>query len=153
MNTAWIRTGIVLLVLTVAAGCAGTRSGAVYSRDQARAAVEVHNGVVEEVREVMIEGTKTPVGAIAGGVMGGVLGRGVGGGSGRDIATVGGALGGAAVGATAEERLTRRRGLEIQVRLDDGRTLVVVQEADVSFSPGERVRVLKGHDNVYRVRH
>ncbi len=153
MNTAWIRVSIVLLVLTVAAGCAASRSGAVYSRDQARAAVEVYNGVVEEVREVMIEGTQTPIGAIAGGVMGGVLGRGVGGGSGRDIATVGGALGGAAVGATAEERLTRRRGLEIQVRLDDGRTLVVVQEADVMFAPGERVRVLKGQDNVYRVRH
>lgn len=144
---------LFVLVLAGSTGCVSSRSGAVYSRDQARAAVEVFNGVVEEVREIMIEGTQTPLGAIAGGVMGGVLGSGVGGGKGRDIATAAGAIGGAGVGAMAEERLTRRRGLEIQVRLDDGRTMVVVQEADVAFSPGDRVRVLRGHDNVHRVRH
>lgn len=153
MSKILVSTGMVLVLASLVSGCASSRSGAVYSRDQARAAVEVHNGVVEEVREIMIEGTQTPVGAIAGGVMGGVLGRGVGDGRGRDIATVGGALGGAALGSAAEERLTRRRGLEIQVRLDDGRTMVVVQEADVAFAPGDRVRVLRGHDNVYRVRH
>ncbi len=144
--------GLAMAVMMFGSGCAASRSGQVYSRGSARSAVEVYPGVVEEVREVMIEGTKTPIGAIAGGVAGGVVGSTIGGGRGTRLATTGGALAGAAAGTAAEEGLTRRRGLEIQVTLDDGRTLVVVQEADVAFHAGDRVRVLREGDGTYRVR-
>ena len=133
------------------AGCAPSTSGQVYSRDQARQAQSVEAGTVESVRQVMIEGTKTPIGAVAGAATGGVVGSTVGGGSGRTVATVIGALAGAAAGAAAEEGITRKQGLEIVVRKDSGHTIVVVQEADVVFLAGDRVRVIIAADGTTRV--
>ena len=133
------------------AGCASSRSGQVYSRDQARQVQTVEAGTVESVREVMIEGTKTPIGAAAGAVTGGVVGSTVGGGRGRTVATVVGALAGAAAGTAAEEGITRKQGLEIVVRKDSGHTIVVVQEADVTFLAGERVRIITAADGTTRV--
>lgn len=132
-------------------GCVSSRSGEVYSRDDARRAQTVIAGTVESVKDVVIEGTKTPAGTVAGGVAGGVLGSTVGSGSGRTVATVVGALAGAALGTAAEEGLTKSQGLEIVVRRDDGSTIVVVQEADVRFSPGDRVRIITGPDGTTRI--
>jgi outer membrane lipoprotein SlyB len=53
------------------AGCPAGVGGKDYSRSQARSVQEVQMGVVESVREVLIEGTKTPIGAGAGAVVGG----------------------------------------------------------------------------------
>ena len=133
-------------------GCAPSQSGSAYSRAQTRQVQEVQMGVVESVRQVQIEGTKTPIGAGAGAVVGGVAGSTVGGGRGRGIATVLGAVGGGLAGAAVEEGVTRRQGLEITVRLDNGRMLAVTQEADESFAPGQRVRILTG-GGVTRVSH
>lgn len=133
------------------AGCASSKSGQVYSRDQARQTQSVEAGIVESVRQVMIEGTKTPIGAVAGAATGGVVGSTVGGGRGRTVATVVGALAGAAVGTAAEEGITRRQGLEIVVRKDSGHTIVVVQEADVKFQAGDRVRIITASDGTTRV--
>lgn len=143
---------LAVLWIATLSGCVSSRSGQVYSRDQARSAVEVHYGVVEDVQEVIIEGTQSALGAIAGGVAGAVVGSTIGGGRGTRLATTAGALGGAGVGAVAEEKLTRKKALEIQVKLDEGRTMVIVQEADRLFQVGDRVRVLLGSDGVYRVR-
>jgi outer membrane lipoprotein SlyB len=146
---------ITLLLFTVVTayitGCASSRSSEVYSRDQTRQAHTVETGTVESVKEVLIEGTKTPVGAAAGAVAGGVLGSTIGRGRGRTLATVGGALLGAAGGAAAEEGLTSKKGLEIVVRKDSGETIVVVQEADVPIYPTDRVRILRGNDGTTRV--
>ena len=146
---------VIVLVLLAGTGllasCASSRSGQVYSRDQARQEMTVSYGTVREVRSVQIEGTQSGVGAVAGGVAGGVLGSQIGGGAGRIVGGVLGALGGAAVGAVSEEGLTRRNGLEIMVELDTGQTMSIVQEADVQFSPGERVRVLRASDGSSRV--
>lgn len=132
-------------------GCASSRSSEVYSRDQARQAHTVENGTVESVKEVLIEGTKTPVGGVAGGVAGGALGSTIGRGTGRTLATVAGALAGAAAGAAAEEGITSKKGLEIVVKKDNGETIVVVQEADVPIYPNDRVRILRGSDGTTRV--
>ena len=125
-------------------GCASGTGGKDYSRAQTRTAQEVQMGVVESVREVNIEGTKTPIGAGAGAVIGGVAGSTVGGGRGSVVgATVGAVLGGLG-GAAAEEAVTRQKGVEITVRLDSGRMIAVTQAADQEFRVGDRVRVLSG---------
>lgn len=129
----------------ISAGCASSRSGEVYSRDQARQEQVVRMGVVEAVKPVQIEGTKTPVGGLAGAAVGGVAGSNVGGGKGQIIGGIIGAVAGGLAGAAAEEGLTRKQGLEITVRLDNGSLIAVVQEADQQFAPGDRVRVLSGH--------
>ena len=132
-------------------GCVSSRSGEVYSREDAGRAQTVVTGSVESVREVLIEGTKTPVGTVVGGVAGGVLGSTVGSGAGKKIATVLGSLAGAAAGTAAEEGLHRKAGLESFVKQDNGQTIVVVQEADVLFAPGDRVRIITAPNGTTRV--
>jgi outer membrane lipoprotein SlyB len=124
------------------AGCPAGLGGKDYSREQARTVQEVQMGIVESVREVNIEGTKTPIGAGAGAVVGGVAGSTVGSGRGSVVgATVGAVLGGLG-GAATEEAVTRQKGVEITVRLDSGRMLAITQAADEVFQVGDRVRVL-----------
>jgi outer membrane lipoprotein SlyB len=144
---------LIFLVSAVAlAGCASSKSGDVYTRDQTRVVQTVMMGVVESVRQVQIEGTKTPVGTATGAVVGGVAGSTIGGGRGQTIATVLGAVAGGLAGSAAEEGITRKDGVEITVMLDSGTMISVVQEATELFNPGERVRVLEG-GGVTRVTH
>jgi len=126
------------------AGCPAGLGSKDYSRSQARTVQEVQMGIVESVREVTLEGTKTPIGAGAGAVVGGVAGSTVGGGRGSVVgATVGAVLGGLG-GAAAEEAVTRQKGVEITVKLDSGRMIAITQAADQEFRVGDRVRVLTG---------
>ena len=76
-----------------------SRSGKVYSRDQARVTHTVYYGTILRVEDVVIEGTSEGAGTLAGGAMGGVLGSTIGGGSGRAIGVVGGAILGGLAGA------------------------------------------------------
>ena len=123
-------------------GCPSANSGTTFSRDETLHAQNVLYGTVTDVRAGKIEGTKSAVGGIAGGVAGAAVGNLFGGGKGNTIATVAGALGGAAAGAAAEESLTAKNGLQITVQLDNGQTVVIVQEADVMFQVNQRVRVV-----------
>ncbi len=138
-------TGIyALAVPLLLAGCQSTLTGDYYSRDDARRIQTVQYGSVESTRPVVIEGTKTPVGTIAGGAVGGIAGSAVGGGKGSAVAAVIGVVAGGVAGAAAEEGLTRRQGVDITVHLDSGRVISVVQEATPqdTFRVGDRVRVL-----------
>lgn len=149
-----MKTILVLCLAVVAlAGCASSRSGDVYSREQARHEMNVRMGVIESVREVQIEGTKTGAGTLAGGAVGGVAGSSVGGGKGQIVGAVVGAVAGAVAGHAIEEGATRKRGVELTVRLDDGKTIAVVQEDDPAlFRIGDRVRVLSDYRETRVVR-
>lgn len=135
----------ILVSLFILSGCASSRSGSAYTRDQARQEHTVRMGVVESVRQVQIEGTKSNVGTVSGAAVGGVAGSNIGKGRGATVGAILGAVGGGIAGAAAEEGITRKDGLEITIKLDNGNLIAVVQEADEKFSPGERVRVLSGH--------
>jgi len=138
-------------ILFIASGCAPSISGGVYSRSAAREVQTVQTGTVLYVREVMVEGTQTGIGAAAGGVMGYVLGETIGSGSGRDIARAAGAIGGAAAGAAAEEGLTRTNALEITVELENGQSIAIVQGKDEMFYPGQAVKIIRRPDGTARV--
>ena len=143
-SPAIVTATLLTAALAVLGGCASGTGGKDYSRDQTRAVQEVQMGVVESVREVNIEGTKTPIGAGAGAVVGGVAGSTVGGGRGSIVgATLGAVLGGLG-GAATEEAVTRQKGVEITVKLDSGRMIAVTQAADEEFRVGDRVRILSG---------
>jgi len=134
-------------------GCASTSSGSVYSGAQARGEQTVRMGVVESVRQVTIEGSNSGVGTLAGGAVGGVAGSNIGGGSrGSAIGTILGAVAGGVAGNAIEHGTTKKQGLEITVKLDNGELRAVTQEADEAFRPGERVRLLSG-SGVTRVTH
>lgn len=144
---------ILLAFTTLIAACASSNSGSVYSRDEARKVQTVKTGVIESVREVKLEGTKSPIGTVAGGAVGGIAGSSIGGDgkSGMVGAVIGAVVGGLA-GAAAEEGLTRTNGLEITVKLDGGGLIAIVQEADEVFKAGEKVRILET-GGVTRVSH
>jgi hypothetical protein len=65
-------------------------------------------------------------------------------GKGQIVGAVVGAVVGGMAGAAVEEGVTRKTGLEITVRLDNGQLTAIVQEGDEAFHPGERVRLLSG---------
>ncbi|MFM9834792.1 MAG: glycine zipper 2TM domain-containing protein [Methylophilaceae bacterium] len=144
-----MRLSNLLLVATLSvllAACASSNSGSVYSREDARKVQTVKTGVVESVRSVKLEGTKTPIGTAAGAVVGGVAGGSIGHGAGSTIAAVVGAVAGGIAGSAIEEGVTRKDALEITVKLDGGAMIAIVQEADEQFHPGEKVRIVEGGD-------
>ena len=147
-------TMLALGAAVVLAGCANSDSysGDVYSANQAKTVQTVSYGTITATRAVRIQGgdEDSLLGTVAGGVLGGVLGSAIGGGTGQDIATVAGAIGGAAVGMAAEDSLNQVDGVEIEIKKEDGDSIVVVQKANPAFVPGKRVRMVQsdGKTNV-----
>jgi len=132
---------LTAVLVAVLAGCAQGLGGGAYTRDEARREQNVRMGVVESVRPVQIEGTRTGVGPAAGAVVGGIAGSTVGGGRGSAAAAVLGAVAGGVAGQAVEQSTTRRAGVEITVKLDSGALVAIVQEADEQFRAGDRVRI------------
>jgi outer membrane lipoprotein SlyB len=137
-----IRAMAAVLAVAALAGCAQGLGGGSYTRDEARREQNVRMGVVESVRPVQIEGTRSGIGPAAGAVVGGVAGSTVGGGRGSAVAAVIGAVAGGVAGQAVEEGTTRKNGVEITVKLNNGALVAIVQEADESFRAGDRVRIL-----------
>jgi outer membrane lipoprotein SlyB len=143
----WTRSLVIVSALGLPvlflSGCA-TRSSSpdIYRSGETQVEQTIRSGVVEGIRGVTIQRDSTGAGIIAGGVVGGITGSGVGDGRGSSIAQVLGAIGGAVVGQAIEERANQRAGFEIVVRLDSGERRAIVQEADVTFRVGDRVRLI-----------
>jgi len=147
----------ILLVVVVAlllGGCASNLSGESFSREEARKVQKVRFAVVEHVRDVIIEGTKTPVGAAAGAVVGSIAGSSMGNGKGSSVGAVLGSVLGGVAGAVVEEEVTKKQGVEVTVKMDNGEIFAIVQQATKNeiFSVGEKVRVLSRR-GVMRVTH
>ncbi|KTB57866.1 glycine zipper 2TM domain-containing protein [Pseudomonas syringae] len=142
-KSALLVASFTALALTLG-GCASNLTGDSYSRDEARTVQTVRMGTIESLRPVKIEGTKTPIGGVAGAVVGGVGGSAIGGGRGSVVAAVIGAVAGGLLGSATEEGLTRTQGVEITVREDDGSMRAYVQQVQENeiFRVGERVRIM-----------
>ncbi len=143
----------LLTATSLLSGCATTESGSSYTHNQAQREMTVRMGVVESVRQVTISGNKSGTGEMTGGLIGGIAGSNIGGGSrGSAVGAILGAVGGAIAGHAIEESATKKTGLEITVRYENGTLGAITQEADELFNPGERVRVLSG-GGITRVSH
>ena len=144
---------IVLSLSWVMVGCSTSNQGSrTYTPGQAQRALTVYYGTVLKVSEVQIQDKQTGVGAVAGAVVGGVVGSTIGSGRGRTLATTSGTLAGAAAGSAAEKARATKPALELEIELDDGRLMVVVQEKDDEFFVGDRIRLLQSSDGTMRVR-
>jgi outer membrane lipoprotein SlyB len=128
--------------LALVAGCMTHESANVYDKHEAGREQTVRMATVEGVRKVQIAGSQSGAGAAAGGAVGGIAGSGVGHGSGSSAAAVLGAVAGGVAGNMLENKATTKDAYEITVRLDSGELRAIVQEADVAFAPGQRVRLL-----------
>lgn len=136
----------VLMSLTLV-GCANEDiyGGNVYSGDQAKEARSISYGTIVSTRQVKIQADNQGVlGTIGGGAIGGIAGSGIGGGTGQAIATAVGAVAGAVIGSKVEEKASQVSALEMVIKKDDGKEIVVVQKAEANLVPGARVRIVGG---------
>ena len=140
------RMACVVAVLMGSLGlsaCVSTHtSGSVYHPGQTQNEMSVRFGVVDSVREVTIAPGQSGVGTLTGAALGGLAGSTVGGGRGSTAAGLVGAVVGGIVGSNIEAESKMRKGLEITVRLDNGDIKAITQDADDTFRPGDRVRLL-----------
>lgn len=142
MSKTWCLCGFLTFAALLGA-CASSSSPDVYSRQHVRKAYTAYNATVLEVRAVKIEGSSSRTGTLGGAWLGSAAARTVGTGSGSRIAGAMGGVAGAVAGQGIEKAITADSGLEILLDLDNGETVAVVQGADVPFTKGERVRVLR----------
>ena len=126
----------------LAAGCTPGLGGSDYPREEARREQSVRLGVVDRVREVQLEGTRSGIGPGAGAVLGGIGGSTAGHGRGSAVGAVVGSVAGGVAGQAAEEAATRKPGIEVTIKLDNGQLIAVTQGTGETFAAGERVRVL-----------
>ncbi|MEQ1774474.1 MAG: glycine zipper 2TM domain-containing protein [Burkholderiales bacterium] len=146
MTTSGYRTfaiAIAVLIAAMASGCA-TTGETVRPGEQVQREEIVRTGVVENVRDVQIENTRpsTGAGSAVGAVVGGIIGSQVGQGRGSIVSSVIGAVLGGLAGHAAEQQGGRQAGVEIAIKLDDGRAISIVQAAGEVFRAGDRVRVI-----------
>ncbi|OAT47255.1 outer membrane lipoprotein [Proteus hauseri ATCC 700826] len=144
---------IGLFTVTALAGCVNTNSlsGDTYSANQAKQAQSVTYGTIVSVRSVNIQAgsDENLLGAVGGAVLGGLLGNTIGGGSGRNLATAAGAIAGGMAGQQAQGALNTTKGIQLEVRLDSGKTVAVVQKADNTvYRQGQRVAVIGSGNNL-----
>lgn len=135
---------IVVLAALLLSACASRDEAGAYKQTEVNREQTVRFATVESVRPVSISGSASGVGSIAGGVLGGIAGSEVGHGKGSAVGAVLGGVGGVVAGEALEQTATRRDGVEITVRLENGELRAIVQQAGETFNPGERVRLLSG---------
>ena len=139
------KIALAVLVGLAVTGCANTDvlGGDVYTEGQAKAAQNVTYGRIVTSRPVKIQAESSGVvGTVGGGVIGGVAGSAIGGGTGKAIASAIGAVAGAVVGNQVEQKVNQANALELEIKKDDGQTIVVVQKYDAKLVPGARVRIV-----------
>lgn len=136
---------LFVAIVSLFTGCAVQSSSNVYRGSDAMRAGSAEQVTVVRVRNVTIAGdsmlsASSGVPAILSTLVGAVLGaRVIGNGDGRYIA---GALSGTAAGVIGQvtaTHLSQRDGVEVIVRTDSGRQIVVAQGSEQQFVTGERL--------------
>jgi outer membrane lipoprotein SlyB len=135
---------LLCISFATAAGCVSQPSGSSYSQSEAGRVETVQHGAIVSLRPVRIQGSRSGAGEAAGAVAGGVAASGANTGRTGLVESVIGIVGGAMLGSLTEEGLTRADGVEIGIKMDDGREISVVQALDPNeqFRVGDKVRVL-----------
>ncbi|MGQ7932165.1 outer membrane lipoprotein [Paraburkholderia sp. D1E] len=148
---------ISIVLLSLLTACAGTDFGSpdTYQRYDVQHAGTLEEGTIVRVRNITIEASSDNSGltSLLSAGVGAFLGtRTIGNGNGRYIA---GAITGAASGFITQKIsavLSHHAGLEIVVRTNAGRMLVVAQPDDQKFAPGDHVLLVSTNSGL-RVTH
>ncbi|MFC3531854.1 glycine zipper 2TM domain-containing protein [Vogesella facilis] len=147
MSTRLATATLTLLSVALLGGCAnmyGSESAAVYSKSDMRQIQEVEYGKVLDVKVVKMEGDKNDLLTLGGTALGGIAGSSIGQGRGSAAGAVIGAMVGG-VAAQSMQRGATKDAYELTIHTDKGRTISIVQEADVAISVGQRVKVITGN--------
>ncbi|MDF7680826.1 glycine zipper 2TM domain-containing protein [Enterobacteriaceae bacterium ESL0689] len=135
------------------AGCVNDSdlAGDVYSASEAKQVRNVTYGTIVNIKKVKIQSDdkNDALGAIGGAVLGGFLGHTIGSGTGRSLATAAGAVAGGLTGQNVQGAMNRSQGLELEIRKDDGNTIIVVQkQGEYTYSVGQRVAIAGNRERV-----
>lgn len=144
MKTIIIAAAFSTVLATSLTGCVvAPHSSTVYRANEAQNEHSVRMATVESVREVTIDKGASGIGKTSGAALGALAaGSNIGKGNGAAAAAVVGAIAGGIIGDNIEANLTNKPGHEITVKLDNGELRSIVQDADQTFKPGDRVRLL-----------
>lgn len=134
----------ILILYGLLTACQPANQGSrTFTTSQGQTSMRAFNGTILHVDEVQIQRDETGAGAVAFEVLRGQVGSTIGG-----LATIGDT----AAGSAAERKRVTRPAWELEVELEDGTVLVVVQEIDAAFKVGDHVKVIEGRDGSFRVR-
>lgn len=156
-------SALACLLLFAFCGCGGAgRTVNHFPRGHTGLAHTLEKGRIVSQQAIVIDGTTSMVGTSIGAAVGTAVGAAA---SGtiedeRDLrqtigtSAIGGAVG-AVVGRVVEKKLTERRGQELQIELEDGERLVVIQAVENKrpFVDGEEVLVYTTQNGISRVYH
>ena len=143
----------LLLPAALLAGCTNAPASNTYTTAQAGSLQEVQYGTIVSVRNVMIKEDSAETGKLAGGVIGGVAGSDLGLGKGQIVGGVAGAVIGSTVGMVVDSTVQAKPGVELTIKLEDGKTVALAQLADEPFRLGEQVKILTDKNGKARVAH
>jgi outer membrane lipoprotein SlyB len=135
-----IQNGFLALSVGLLVVCASS-SPDVIQRGDAQRLSQVQDGVVLSVRNVVVDGSQSGIGAAVGGVTGAVAGA-TRGGSSAESNVIGLLVGvaGAVAGNTIERMATREDAVEVLVQLKGGERRAVVQaKGEQTLVPGDAV--------------
>lgn len=140
-------SALTLIAATVLGGCASNspqQTSTPYSTPS-RTNTDSY-GSIESIQVTHAANNTSGTGAVVGGLVGGLLGNQVGRGNGRTAATVVGAVGGAMVGNNVEQNRNAQGPdrYQIRVHLDNGDSMIVMQDSIDDMRVGNRVRVADG---------
>ena len=149
-----MKCGFLFLCVVTSAiflvSCQATNQGSrSFTSSQAQAVMPSFYGRIVHVREVQLQSNDTTVGGAAWNVLYSVTNspsnR-----RGPAIATVGADT---SAGTVARERAHATvPGWELEVELESGEILVIIQEQDDTFKVGDHVRIIEAPDGSFRVR-
>lgn len=135
-----LRLSMILLMFGIAA-CAPATNTTV-DRRMLGSQGTVYWATIIAARPLVVSGTRSGIGPVAGAVGGGVLGSTVGGDwRGRTVGTVVGAVAGGVLGGAIEESATRGEAYEFIIRPDFGGERVITQTNELGLQVGERIIV------------
>ncbi len=121
------------------------------SAQNARTMQEVMYGHVTAIHHARINNDGSigeTLGTVGGAVIGALIGNMFGGGTGQTLATIGGGLVGSAAGYGAGQALNNQEGYEIEVELENGKRVSVVQGTDQAFQLGQSVAIIRSGNTV-----
>ncbi len=149
----FLNLSLALVVAATLGACASSNPDVIQRGDAQRLA-QVQDGVVLSVRNVVVDGSQTGIGATVGGVVGAVGGYG-GSGVPREAQIIGVLAGvaGAVAGNAIERMSTREDAVELLIQLKGGERRAIVQakggetivagDAVILVTTGGKIRVTK----------
>ncbi len=135
-----MQNGLLALSAGLLVACASSNPDVIQRGDVQRLS-QVQDGVVLSVRNVVVDGSQSGIGAAVGGVTGAVAGA-TRGGSSAESNVIGLLVGvaGAAAGNAIERMATREEAVEVLVQLKGGERRAVVQaKGEQTLTPGDAV--------------